>query len=414
MRDILITLIVFGSIPFIFKRPYIGILMWAWLSYMNPHRLAYGFAYDMPFAQIIAFVLFSAILLNGKDRQNIPMNGFMMLWLFFILWMGLTTLLSIYPESAVQSYIKVIKIQLLTILTIVLINTKDKVNKLIWVIVLSIGFYSIKGGFFTIISGGEYRVWGPSGSFIEENNSLALATLMIVPLMYYLLSIEKNKWLKYALGVSIFFSLVSSIGSQSRGAFVAIIAVMGFFWLKTKNKLLSGILIIILAFAGWNFMPENWHNRMNTIQNYEEDGSAMGRINAWIYSINIANDRFFGGGFESWTAENYVMYSPNATQVSAAHSIYFSVLADHGWIGLTVFLFIIFLAWKNLSDVIKKNKGDKTYSENVLLAKMLQVSFFAYLVGGAFLSLSYFDLPWHIISISLLLKMQLENKKVNV
>uniref|UniRef100_UPI003567F853 DUF5935 domain-containing protein n=1 Tax=Neptunomonas sp. TaxID=1971898 RepID=UPI003567F853 len=58
MRDILMVLIVFGSIPFILRKPYIGILMWAWLSYMNPHRLAYGFAYDMPFAQIIALVLF--------------------------------------------------------------------------------------------------------------------------------------------------------------------------------------------------------------------------------------------------------------------------------------------------------------------------------------------------------------------
>ena len=46
MRDIALVIIVFGSLPFILARPYIGILMWSWLGYMSPHRLAYGFAYD--------------------------------------------------------------------------------------------------------------------------------------------------------------------------------------------------------------------------------------------------------------------------------------------------------------------------------------------------------------------------------
>ena len=30
---------------------------------------------------------------------------------------------------------------------------------------------------------------------------------------------------------------------------------------------------------------------------------------------------------------------------------------------------------------------------------MIQVSLIAYMTGGAFLSLAYFDLPWHLISI---------------
>jgi hypothetical protein len=37
MRDILVTLIVFGALPFVFKRPYIGVLLWVWISVMNPH-----------------------------------------------------------------------------------------------------------------------------------------------------------------------------------------------------------------------------------------------------------------------------------------------------------------------------------------------------------------------------------------
>jgi len=74
MRDLVITLIVFGSIPFILKKPYIGLLMWCWLGYMNPHRLSWGFAYDFPFAQVIAIVTMLAIFLD-KEKKQIPITG---------------------------------------------------------------------------------------------------------------------------------------------------------------------------------------------------------------------------------------------------------------------------------------------------------------------------------------------------
>ncbi|WP_293264271.1 putative O-glycosylation ligase, exosortase A system-associated [Neptunomonas sp.] len=413
MRDILITLIVFGSIPFILRRPYIGILMWSWLSYMNPHRLAYGFAYDMPFAQIIAIVIFIAFVFN-KDRQKIPFSGTIVVWVLFLIWASLTTYFAIYPDFAADQYIRIIKIQIFTFLTMALITNQERINKLIWVITLSIGFYSIKGGVFTISSGGAFRVWGPAGSFIEDNNELALACLMIIPLMYYLLVQLNNRWAKYAMGGAILLSLVSVIGSQSRGALIAIVAVLGFYWLKTKSKFISAFAILFIVAAGWNFMPESWHERMDTISNYEEDVSAMGRINAWIYSINIANDRLLGGGFNSWSSNTYAMYSPDAELVVVAHSIYFNVLADHGWIGLLLFLLVLMFTWNSLSRIIKRTRDDPGMEQQNLLARMLQISFIAYLTGGAFLSLSYFDLPWHLVAITLLISHQIdmENEKL--
>lgn len=407
MRDILVTLIVFGSIPFIFKRPYIGILMWAWLSYMNPHRMTYGFAYDMPFAQIIALVLFLAILFN-KDRGRIPIDNTMIVWLIFLFWMLITTVFSIYFDASYYALIKVMKIQLLTFLTMMLITNQERINKLVWVIVISIGFFSIKGGVFTILTGGSHKVWGPPSSFIEENNSLALASIMVVPLFVYLYYREKNKWIKYGLAGCALLTLISAVGSQSRGALLAIISVLVFFWLKTKGKIITGIGLFVLVVIGFNFMPNSWHDRMSTIQHYEEDSSAMDRINAWVYSINIASNRIVGGGFDSYSDSTYALYSPGYIRPQAAHSIYFSVLADHGWPGLILFLFVLFMTWKSLSYVIQMSKDNKDLHEQCALANALKVSFIAYLTGGAFLSLAYFDLPWHMIAISLLLKYQVK------
>ena len=332
-----------------------------------------------------------------------PVRPILVLWVLFIVWMLITTLFAFNTDWAFFQFTKVMKIQLLTFITIMLIRNKEQLDVLIWVIVGSIGFYSIKGGVFTILTAGNSRVWGPPGGFIEENNSLALATLMVIPLMIYLYKTSRRNIVKLALSGAIVLSIISAIGSQSRGALVSIVVVAGFFWLKSRQKLLSGIAILVFAVAGWSFMPQSWHDRMDTISNYEEDGSAMGRINAWYYSFNLANDRFTGGGFESWSPETFRIYAPNPDNWAAAHSIFFGVLGDHGWPGLLLFLMILYLTWRSLSKIIRLKTSDGTQGENQFLARMIQVSFIAYCSGGAFLSLSYFDLPWHLIAITYIL-----------
>lgn len=401
MRDIVLTIMVFGSIPFILKKPYIGIIVWSWLSYMNPHRLTYGFAFDMPFAQIIAIVLFISSIASN-EKKKIPINSITVVWIIFIIWMGITTKFAYYPDDAWQQYIKIIKIQIITFLTMILITNIERLRYLIWIIVLSIGFFSIKGGIYTIATGGSGRVWGPPGGFIAENNALAVAVLMTIALMVYLRKIYDNNLMKIGLLTAIVLSFFTVLGTQSRGALLAIVAVGLFFGLKSQHKFATTIVVAVFAVFLLAFMPESWYARMYTIESYEQDGSAMGRLNSWQYAINAANDNLTGVGLESWDYETFAIYAPDPDKVHAAHSIYFSVLADHGWIGLFMFLFIFGKSWTTLSKIIKRTKRNLDLYEFNTLSRLLQVGFIAYFVGGAFLSLSYFDLPWHFVSFVIL------------
>lgn len=402
MRDVAITLLVFAGCLYTFKRAYVGVLLWSLLSYMNPHRLAYGFAYNMPFAQLTALSLFASLFLT-KERARFPVNAITIIWILFIIFMGITTLFAYFPENANIQYIKVIKIQLIIFITILLIDNMVKLDHLLWVIAVSIGYYSGKGGLFTLLTGGGFIVFGPAGTFIEGNNELAVATLMTIPIMAYLYQTTQNKWLKPGVLIVMLLSLVAAIGTQSRGALLAFIAVMMFLWAKSDKKMLLGIGIALITVIILALMPSTWYERMDTIQTYDKDASAMGRLNAWEYAFNAANNNIFGMGFDSWEPITFAMYAPNPMDVHAAHSIYFSVLADHGWIGLVMFLLIYYLSWRRLKALIKSTKSKKGMESINYLARMLQVSFIAYFVGGAFLSLSYFDLPWHIFSFVLIL-----------
>lgn len=413
MRDIAVTLVVIIGCLYTIKRPYIGVLLWSWLSYMNPHRLCYGFAYSMPFAQVTAVILIASTMFS-KDKQRIPFGRITAIWVVFTVFMGVTTYFAYFPDKAWVQYSKVLKIFFITFLTIVIINDIEKLRKLIWVIVLSIGYYSVKGGFFTIKTGGGEKVWGPAGSFIEDNNGLAVAVLMIIPLMIYLYQTEKKEWVKKSLIMAVMLSLFSVLGSQSRGAFLAIVIVGFNYWIKSDKKVVTAITVLVIATALFTFMPESWYKRMGTINEYEEDKSAMGRLNAWEYAFNAANHNILGMGFDSWSSQTFAMYAPNPLDVHAAHSIYFTILADHGWIGFFLYLIIYLMTWNMLKKVIKDTSQDIKYKEYNILSRMIQIGFLAYFSGGAFLSLSYFDLPWHFISFVILLRLFLDREKVDI
>lgn len=403
MRDLLITLIVFGSVPNMLRYPHVGVLVWSWLGYMNPHKLSWGFAVSFPFAQVTAIATLVGVMFS-RERKDIPMSPLVVIWIVFIAWMGITTLLALYPERALDQFEKVIKIQLFTFITMMFIRDRRRLLMLAGIITASIGFFGVKGGIFAISSGGAYKVWGPPDSFIKDNNELALALLMTLPLMWYFRQQTTNIWARRGLLFCVVVTAFSIASSYSRGAFIASGAVLVFLWLKSRQKVMLGVASIVLVAVLLVFMPAEWHERMGTIQNYDEDSSAMGRIAAWTLALTVATQRLFGGGFDFWSTESFSRYTNLDNGVHVAHSIYFSVLGEHGWPGLFMFLFIGFMAIRHGTWIIRACRGREDLAWMADLARMVQVSLIAYSTGGAFLSLSYFDMYWHLVAIMVISK----------
>ncbi len=414
MRDLVLLLAIVATIPIVLKKPWTGLLVLAWLGYMSPHRLAYGFAMTAPWVFFMVLVLFIGLLsLPKEERGKITFTIEVKILLVFIVWMLITTVFSVHSAAAWQQWDKVWKIQLIIFLSLLLINNRERINALIWTIVLSLGFYGFKGGIFTLMTAGSYRVQGPSHTFIGGNNEIGLALLITIPLMRYL-QLETDKYyVKLALNVMIFLTFIAVLGTHSRGALVAAVVMGVFLILKSRKRFFLTILSVLLIVGTISFAPQKWFDRMNTIETYEEDGSAMGRINAWWMAYNLANDRVLGAGYEAFQYDMFLLYAPFPDSVHDAHSIYFEILAEHGYIGLTIFLTLWLVSWLSAQQVIKRTKINKELFWMRDLASMLQVSMLAYAAGGIFLGLAYFDLPYHLIALVIILKTLLnaENEK---
>lgn len=397
MRDILITLIVFGSLPFIFKVPAYGALMWVWVSVMNPHTQGWGFATQLPFAMIIAMATMFSMLLS-RTPKSLPMTPVSVLLLLFVLWMNVTTPFALLPGPSWIQWNKVMKIMLMSFVVMMLIRSRTDIVKLVWVLVVSIGFYGVKGGIFTIRSGGTERVWGPEATFIGDNNALALALIITIPLMYYLQQNSENRWVRRGLSAAMVLSALAALGSYSRGGLLAIAAMCLFMWIKSGKKVALGALLCLLGPLLLAFMPERWTERMDTINTFQEDSSAQGRLNAWQMAYNLARDRFLGGGFEVSDAGIFARYAPNPQGVHAAHSIYFQALGEHGFVGLAIYLALGWATWRTAAAIIRLSRGKPELSWALGLATMCQASMVGFAVGGAFLSLLYFDMPYYLMA----------------
>lgn len=398
MRDVIIALVVFGSLPIILLRPWIGVLVWSWLGLMNPHLLTWGFARALPFVVIVAVTTLVAFVFSS-DSKRVPWQPLTILWIAFVAWTYVTLNFALNPEEAWVEWERFWRIQVQVAATLFIMRDRTRLNWLVWVVALSIGFYGIKGGIFTILTGGQNMLFGPGG-FIGGNNELALAMIMVLPLFYYLYGTVQQKWGRRAMLAFMGLIGLSVLASYSRGAFLGLAAMGAVLWMRMNRRFMMGALIVMASLVFLAVMPAKWYERMGSIKDYQQDTSALGRLNAWQFAINLANDRpVVGGGFRTFTPELFQKYAPNPLDVHDAHSAYFEVLAEQGYVGLTLYLLMGVTLLVTAQSVIRRCRGDPVNGWAAELCSMAQVSFVGYAVCAAFLGLAYFDLPYIMMSI---------------
>jgi probable O-glycosylation ligase (exosortase A-associated) len=395
MRDIALALVFAGLMPVALFRPYVGALTFAVISLSNVHRLTWGFAFSQPWALIFALLTILGLATTRERAIGDSVKRYFPI-LLYLAWMCVTTAFAFERGEAVVQLEKVMKIHLMCVVTLSLLTTWPRIEYLAWASVCSIGFYGLKGGLFTLVNGGQFIVWGPKDSAISDNNHLAVGLVMLLPMMYWLYVQARRKWLKLLVAFSALMSAVSVFGSHSRSAFLGIAAMSLFMMAKSRHKLAIAALVVIGATILVPFMPQSYWNRMASIETYQQDTSAMGRINAWMTAIAIAKDRVTGGGFELYSPPVFARYAPNPTDIHSSHSIYFQALGEHGFIGLAMFLFILLYVWIQCRKVARLAPDTAEGRAQALLAKMIQVSMIGLMVGGAFVNIGNWDMVYYL------------------
>jgi len=402
MRDIAIVTMIFGCVPVILRYPFAGVLVWAWISVGVPHQEAWGFSRSIPLNLIVAAATIGAWMFSKQEHKLPPTHFIYWTFIVFLLWVTFNSFFAQDPHWSWEFWDRCWKTVFLGLFAAAMATNKVRLHALIWVMVVSLFYYGVKGGAFTLITGGHFHVLGPPNSFIGDNNCLALALLMALPLANYLRLQTQKRWLSIGILVSMGFTVISIIGSYSRGALLGLAAVCLAGLFRTKHRFLYLALIAVLVVPAFQFMPETFHERVQSISSAGTDESFQGRVSAWEVAFYCARDYFpFGAGF--YGPQRHAIYNhylPGEI-AHAAHSIYFQVLGEHGFIGLAIYLVLIASAFITASRIRKMTRGVPGLEWNYQMASMIQVSLLAFCVGGAALSLAYYDV--FILNVALLL-----------
>ena len=408
IRDIIVVTTVFTALPYCFTRPFFGLLVFSWLAYMRPQDICWSFAKSLHFSMPVALLMFSGFFFFEKRPFTRSFRSGK--WILALgLWVSMSMFLNLtHPGVQMPKWLDLIKVFVIAFFTAGMVDDKKRLDLLIWTIALSLGFYGIKGGLFGILTGG--RILQGPGGMMKDNNDFCLAMNMNLPILYYLAYTVKQRRVRQFLFAACALTIVAIIITTSRGGFLTMAGVIGLFILKSNKKFIgiSSCFAAVILFI--IFMPADVRERLATLGNVREDGSASGRLHAWNVAYNMFKAKpVLGVGFQAFTF-NFRKYDPTPQElwqegkkersVRVAHNSYLQVLAESGAPALIFFLAMLIssvLLMRRLRRINKARDGPLWITN---YTHLIEVSLAAFCAGAMFLNRSHFDLLYHLIAIS--------------
>ena len=394
----------FVSLPFCFIYPFYGIVLWTLIAFMNPQWYTWSVGGLLPWAQLVAIPTVVGWLLAGRHFNRLVSRETVLiaaLWAWFTVTSVVSSFSPVFDHHQDGTWYQwqfVSKVLVMSVITVSIVNDFGKLRIYVLTIAASFGFFVLKAFPFIITTGGAFRLYGPPHSMIADNNDLGLALNMTLPLFFFLAQTESG-WLK-RLAVLLFVLTVPCIFfTYSRGALVGLLVVMTLMILRLKMRQRLFLLpVIALGIAvALLFAPAAWKERMDPTRPGAVDGSAQARLLSWEFARRLAADYpITGGGFDTFTGPLYWQYGYRVKTVHGPHSIYFEVLAEHGYVGLALYLTLIVSAFLTATRVIRISRK-LNYPVLRHYADMCRFSLIGFLSSGVFLGRAYFDYYFAIV-----------------
>lgn len=408
MSDFFILAVIITFFIFGLTRPYIAFAGYIWVDTLVPQTIVFGFLNGKPISMIMAGLCFLSLILGvSKVSKPTRIAPFLLLVLFMV-WITISTDMAQFQAIAWVKWDTAIKTVLMATLTMFAIRNRRELEAVLLILVFSLSFFMLTAGIKTLFGGGGYGrtlITGVGNSGMAESSTLAAFSVLVIPFLLFfknnitILDFLKDK--KWLWNAAILSSVLTNIGTTARTGLVTLAGYIGYRSLN-KKMFVQGIAVLLVAvFCFQAFAPADWKNRMNTLTEVSDEGSAMGRVVVWQWTIDYVADRpVFGGGFQSFLANRgqLVKYNENFSfGVKAFHSIYFELLGEQGYGGLTIYLALIFWAYNQNRKIEKNDKLDQWSRD---LGSCMKSAIVIFCIGGAFVGIGYKPIIFQLVALT--------------
>ncbi len=342
-------------------------------------------------ATLMAYGLFAVVAIRGgltlalASRQSRLMLGLMSLAFLSLLYAVVRS----YVPAALRAQLDYFA---LFVMTTALMDRRDRIRKLSFVVTFVILVLVVRN--LDLLTSGERVGVFRAGSFLGDGNdfSWGMVSLMLFP-MYLMLG--PNGVMTRMVGLTgVAAALFGVVGTQSRGATLAVAGAALYYVFALSRRRLASIMVVgVLAGLALVALPQSYVARV-TDTRVSEDSSAQGRLRAWKASVQMALDYPLGVGFGSFNSAYGRFYVEEADDVFdygarrwiSAHSIYFKVLGEAGFIGLFLVVALLYTNFKDNQACLKFVQADPDQAGiDDRWPALLNFGLVGFAVGGAFL-----------------------------
>lgn len=411
MRDLVFVAALLALFAFGLKRPFLWVLVYAYVDIVAPQRLTYYLLNAVPVSLVAAgFAVLGWALFDDKRSLSIAPRQWLMALLF--VWCGFTTLTAVFPDAAIVKWDWVWKALAMAIFLPFTLTSRLRLEALVLTMVLCASSIVIVGGIKTLASGGGYGVLNlmvDNNSGLYEGSIISAVAIAIVPLIWWLARhgtvFPPDRRVRLFAAALTFACLLIPVGTQARTGLVCIgvLAVVSLRSAKRRVPLLIGMALVGLAAV--SLVPSSLGDRAGTIRDYRADQSASTRLAVWAWTLDYAGTHPFGGGFEAYRANELRIETVETTAngsggsdrstrevtdvARAYHSAYFEMLGEQGWPGLGLWLAIQLTGLFGMERIRRRFRRPAEDDEWIApFATALQHCQAIYLVGALFVGIA--------------------------
>jgi probable O-glycosylation ligase (exosortase A-associated) len=399
LRDLFVFGVVLLTLPSSFRRPFIGLLVFSWLAYMRPQDLCWGFARSMRLSFFVGFAMIAGWWAYERGRRpfarwDFRSTAMVALACFVAVSYGLAKHHSSYFNRYFFEFLKIVAVALFTSGQI---DTRQRFRAMAWTIAMCLGFFGVKGGVFGMLSGGSQILRGPGG-MMEDNNDFALALVMNVPLLWYLgLSERGLPLVRRATQVGVLLTTVTVLLTQSRGAFLALVATMLWIAWRSGRLVRAALGLVLGAVVFLATAPQAVLDRIASIGDPTES-SAAARLTAWGAAWRMIQDNpLFGVGMRNFQPRyrDYAEVSAEVGKTYVAHNSYLQIWAESGTLAFGVYMALLGSVFVVCRRVYRIGRARADLAWAMDYARMMEATTVGFMVGAFFLNRGHFDLIYH-------------------
>jgi probable O-glycosylation ligase (exosortase A-associated) len=387
------------------------------LTYLWRFQSVFPLVGMLQVTSLATLAAYGLYFLDGDPRRKIVYlaNPVSYAFLALILVMFLSIPLSLGPTQSFRfMFPHFIKTILFTLLVAASVRDVTDVERFLGAFVFGGAIY---GAMIVMTGGPEDTAGRPVGFGGYDANDYAMHMVVALPMAAYFVTKAKGRIFRYSAAFAALFMVAAVVVSSSRGGFLALVAVFGY-WLvfytalPRKARIAVGLLVLV---AGMSVASDEYWERMATLLNPTQDynwagRSDTGRLEVWKRALGYMGQRpLLGVGIGRFgTAEGRLSELARERERmgmglkwSSAHNSYLEVGAELGVTGLLIFLTLFALAIRMLWLMARPPPNAASQdSREVALAQSLIGSMIAYLVAGMFLSQAYADIPYVLIGLA--------------